>query len=62
MRGFFAALKNDKQEQEADSSAALRNDKQRGGERQGILRNLPCSSSRKAWRSCSWVFMTMGPY
>jgi hypothetical protein len=35
MRGFFAALKNDKQEQEADSSAALRNDKEKDT---GILR------------------------
>ena len=33
-----------------------------GGGHQVVLRNLPCSSSRKAWRSCSWVFMTMGPY
>jgi hypothetical protein len=27
-----------------------------------VLRNVPRSSSSKAWRSCSWVFMTMGPY
>src|ERR1035438_409413 len=42
--------------------AHISNDEQRGGGRQGVLRNLPCSSSRKAWRSYSWVFMTMGPY
>src|SRR6267143_5369321 len=26
------------------------------------FRNVPFSNSVKAWRSCSWVFMTMGPY
>src|SRR5258708_33462579 len=26
------------------------------------FRKVPFSNSVKAWRSCSWVFMTMGPY
>src|SRR6266436_6546830 len=29
---------------------------------QPCLMNVPSFSSATAWRSCSWVFITMGPY